>query len=133
MSDDDYEVGYGHPPKSGQFKPGQSGNPRGRPRGIKNLATDLEEELLNKVLVTEGGAQQETTKQRAMLKTLFAKSLTGDVPATKVLIDLILGLEQTRIQSQVGGIMADEDLQILEAFKQRVLEEGQPEVENSDD
>ena len=29
---DDYEVGYGRPPKSGQFKKGQSGNPKGRPR-----------------------------------------------------------------------------------------------------
>jgi len=33
----DYEVGYKKPPKQGRFKKGQSGNPRGRPSGTKNL------------------------------------------------------------------------------------------------
>jgi hypothetical protein len=38
MADDnDDEVGYGKPPKHGQFKPGKSGNPRGRPRGAHGL------------------------------------------------------------------------------------------------
>jgi hypothetical protein len=27
------EVGYKHPPKRTRFKPGQSGNPKGRPKG----------------------------------------------------------------------------------------------------
>ncbi len=32
---DDYEIGYGKPPKQTQFRKGQSGNPRGRPKGKK--------------------------------------------------------------------------------------------------
>ena len=31
-----YEVGYGKPPKSTQFKPGRSGNPKGRTKGSRN-------------------------------------------------------------------------------------------------
>jgi hypothetical protein len=116
-----YEVGYGKPPKSTQFQPGKSGNPKGRPKGIRNLNTDLEEELSLQILVTEGGTQQQTTKQRAMLKSLFAKALNGDVRASGVLINLILGLEQTRIAAQSTEAMAEEDLAILEAFKQKIL------------
>jgi hypothetical protein len=121
---DGYKVGYGKPPQHTQFKPGQSGNPKGRPKGIKNLNTDLEEELGQKILVTEAGTQLETTKQRAMIKSLFAKALNGDVRASGVLINLILGLEQARISAQSADAMSDEDLAILEAFKQRILTES---------
>lgn len=124
MARKDYPVGYGRPPKHTQFKPGQSGNPKGRPKGIRNLNTDLEEELSLKILVTEGGQQQQTTKQRAMLKSLFAKALNGDVRASGVLINLILGLEQTRIAAQSTEAMAEEDLAILEAFKQKILSQA---------
>jgi hypothetical protein len=131
MAKKQYPVGYGKPPKHTQFKPGQSGNPKGRPKGIQNLNTDLEEELAVKILVTEGGSQQETTKQRAMLKSLFAKALNGDVRASGVLINLILGLEQTRIATQSTEAMAEEDMAILEAFKQKILNESSP--QGSDD
>jgi hypothetical protein len=122
---DEHKVGYGKPPQHTQFKPGQSGNPKGRPRGIKNLNTDLEEELSQKILVTEAGTQLETTKQRAMIKSLFAKALNGDVRASGVLINLILGLEQSRIAAQSTEAMAEEDLAILEAFKQKILNDSQ--------
>lgn len=42
---DDCEVGYGKPPRHSQFKPGQSGNPRGRKKGSRGLRTDLHAEL----------------------------------------------------------------------------------------
>jgi hypothetical protein len=125
MSKEDYTVGYGKPPKHTQFKPGQSGNPKGRPKGIKNLNTDLEEELSSKVAVTEGGATTETTKQRAMIKSLFAKALKGDTRAATVLINLILGLEQTRIANDAVDALNSDDLAILEDFKQRILNDAQ--------
>ena len=55
--DHDYEVGYGKPPKAGRFKPGQSGNPRGRPKGTLNLKTDLQQELAERISVREGDRQ----------------------------------------------------------------------------
>jgi hypothetical protein len=59
------------PPKHTQFKKGQSGNPRGHPRGAKNLATVLGEVLDEKVTITENGRRRTITKAEAMLNGLL--------------------------------------------------------------
>ena len=112
-----YDVGYKKPPKHTQFQPGESGNPRGRPKGVKNLATDLEEESAETVVVTEGGRQKQTTKQRAMIKSVYAKALKGDTRAAGVLINLIIGLEHARQASSDGTVLSAEDQAILDRIK----------------
>ena len=89
MSDKLYDVGYKKPPKAGQFQPGQSGNPKGRPSGTKNLATDLQEELSAKIIVIEGNKETLISKQRALIKALSTKALKGDIRAMNTLIRMI--------------------------------------------
>ena len=86
----DYNVGYKKPPKHTQFQPGQSGNPNGRPKGTKNLRTDLEEELQTEITITEGGQPLTISKQRALVMSLLAKAIKGDVRSANTLIKLIL-------------------------------------------
>lgn len=86
MAKKTYTVGYGKPPKSDQFKPGQSGNPKGRPKGAKNFKTELEEELLEKVQIKEQGKVLKVSKQRAMLKAMAQKAAHGDVKAFNALV-----------------------------------------------
>jgi hypothetical protein len=57
-----YEVGYGRPPQTSRFKPGQSGNPKGRPKAAKNLSTLAREKLQAKVSVREGGRERLMSK-----------------------------------------------------------------------
>lgn len=58
---DDYTVGYGKPPRHTRFQKGQSGNPRGRPKGARGLKADLRAELSERVRVTENGRTRRLT------------------------------------------------------------------------
>ena len=63
-SDGTYSVGYGRPPEETRFKPGQSGNPKGRPKGSKNLRTLFAEELRRSVTLKENGKTRRVPKPR---------------------------------------------------------------------
>ena len=74
----DYQVGRGKPPTHSQFRPGESGNPRGRPPGSKSLATLLEDELKQKVVVKENGREVTVTKLELAVKQAVNKLAAGD-------------------------------------------------------
>jgi hypothetical protein len=49
-----YEVGFGRPPRHTRFRAGQSGNPKGKAKGAVNLATDVQDELAERIRIREG-------------------------------------------------------------------------------
>ena len=75
----DYEVGYGKPPTDKQFKKGRSGNPKGRPKGSKNMSTHIEEVLASKVMVRENGISRMLPFRKVFVRNLAAKALNGTV------------------------------------------------------
>jgi hypothetical protein len=95
----DYEVGYKKPPKHTQFKKGQSGNPRGRPRGAKNSATLFNEALDEKVTITQNGRLRKIAKREAMFKQLANRAAQGDPKATQTVLRHLPELER-RSQSE---------------------------------
>ncbi len=83
-----YEIGKGKPPKATRFKPGQSGNPKGRPKGRKNFATEIKEVLKAPVPVTENGCTRKVTSTKATLMRLRKKALEGDGRSIDRLLEL---------------------------------------------
>jgi Family of unknown function (DUF5681) len=117
----EYKIGYGKPPKSGQFKRGQSGNPRGRPKGSLKLATDLAAELNEQITVREGGKSRRVSKQRALIKSLMAKALQGDVRANAAVLALYARVI-TDLPDDQDSVVDESELQILRQFAPRLLQ-----------
>jgi hypothetical protein len=76
-----YKVGYKKPPVHTQYKKGQSGHLQGRTKHTKNLKTDLNKILGQKISVREGDRTFRVSKQEAMLMSLMVKCLKGDTRA----------------------------------------------------
>lgn len=83
---DVYKVGYGHPPKETRFQAGRSGNPKGRPKGAKNVATIWGEELNAPVTVTENGKRKRMAKRQAIIKQQVNKALGNDSKAAVLVV-----------------------------------------------
>ena len=125
----DDEVGYKKPPKHTRFKRGQSGNPRGRPKGSRNLKTELAEELQEQIRIKEGGAPRRVTKQRAMLKSLAAKAVQGDARSATLLTNLALRLLDQDDEADQAADLSQDDGAILERYEARIRRRTLKEVE----
>ena len=117
----DYEVGYGKPPRHTRFKPGRSGNPRGRPSGSKNLATVLSDALNELVIVAEDGRRRKITKRQAIIKQLVNRSAKADLRATKILIDIIQDIERRTEPASAETSFSAADEKVIAQLKARLL------------
>jgi len=81
-------VGYCRPPVAKQFKPGQSGNPRGRKKGVKNVATIFNEALYRPVKIRTTGGVRTLPKIEAIVEVIMNKALAGDTAAVSRIVEL---------------------------------------------
>lgn len=119
----DERVGYRNPPKKTRFKKGQSGNPGGRPKGSKPFLTIFGDAMKRQVHMKKGGKTKTVTTKEALIETLVAKALSGDIKALFRLIDLAGDHEAWVAMKEQSGTLSDADIEILESeaeFVERV-------------
>jgi hypothetical protein len=102
MNKDD-PVGYGRPPKHSRFKPGQSGNLRGRPPGVK-------------VTVTENGRSRRVPRLEAILLRAAGEASRGDARALRLLLQLTERYGESAQSAAERETTAAEDIAILRRY-----------------
>lgn len=115
-----YEIGYGKPPKNGQFVAGKSGNPRGRPKGSKNLASVVLRESRQIVLVKGPNGSRKLTKLEASVMQLGTKSAQGDLRAQREFYSLIKKSEESVNSETVAPVVHELDRQMMESIRKRM-------------
>jgi Family of unknown function (DUF5681) len=127
-------VGYGQPPERTRFKPGQSGNPRGRPKGSLNMATVLERTLKEKVVVNENGKRKVVSKLEAAVKQLANQAASGQPRAMQLLTTLLRSVEDRAIAAPAPGEnLEDADTKVFLGIVKRLETYHKGNEENADE
>jgi hypothetical protein len=113
-------VGYGRPPPHGRFKKGKSGNPAGRVKNSKNLATVLLSSAHEAVTVNEGGRRRTITKLEAMSKQLANKAAAGDPRATQLLMQMLQMFEQRSERTTPEAVIEEADELVVQQLFTRI-------------
>lgn len=134
MSDEhDYEVGYGKPPAAHRFQKGQSGNPKGRPKGSLDYRTSVQQALSARVTVTEGGKRKKVSSLQATLMRLSEKALRGDIKAIVKVLDLADGMAVELYARQAERSLSQSEAQILARYAEVMRAEPAPGAEDGPD
>ncbi|MDU8912500.1 DUF5681 domain-containing protein [Aestuariicoccus sp. MJ-SS9] len=126
-------VGYGNPPKHSRFKPGQSGNPGGRPKGSKSFKSVLQDELDREVSLSEQGVVSKVTKMEALAKRLVGDALSGDPRALAELLRQVnLHLPAAEAKDSRELPASDDDIRLLLKYADQAIVEKMGGVGNDE-
>src|SRR5436190_19727930 len=119
MSDGDSEAGYKRPPQRSRFKAGRSGNPKGRPKGGRNLKTDLTALMKKRIPIRQDGELRQVSGQEAILLSLFEKAVRGDLKASAQIITMLMKIDNRDPPPPEPAVVTDNDRAIVEDFLRR--------------
>ena len=111
----------GNPPRDTRFPKGQSGNPKGRPKGSKNLRTLIMEAALHPITATIGGKKRKITNIQATTMQLATKAASGNQAAMVKFLDWIDDIETRAAGAKPSEFpLSEPDLEVLRAIYERM-------------
>jgi hypothetical protein len=113
-------VGYGQPPTETRFKPGLSGNPKGRPRGSKNLKGLIKQAMTAPIHIQEGQISRRVSKIEGVVLRQLQSALKGSDRAALAIIKMAMQmgfLEEPEGRTEEADALTATDLQILEQLR----------------
>jgi hypothetical protein len=116
------KTGYGKPPKEHQFRPGRSGNAKGRPKGTKNTATLLREILDRKIEVRNGSTVRKISVREAILTRFAESALKGDTKSAAFLLQRYDGTEA--VQEHADNATTPDEQEIIERYLEAYLKKS---------
>lgn len=127
----DSKVGYRRPPVHSQFKPGQSGNPKGRPKGTRSLASVVRAAMTERVTIVQNGKRKSVSKLDAAMMQAANQAAGGEHRAMRLVVDLLRGFETAEAPRSLDNPKTAAELKaadtiILEAAA-RMLKSAVPE------
>lgn len=121
MKADDYQIGYGKPPKNTRFAKGSSGNPRGRPKGSLSLRSILQKASAERVPVVINGRKRTISKLEAVVTQVMNRAASGDHKAAQMVLQLTssLGVDEAASPSVPAVSLATKE-RLLKTFAERL-------------
>lgn len=119
--EEDYDIGYGRPPEGKRFKPGKSGNPRGRPKGAKGLSTLATEIVSSPVEMMQNGKPVKMSALEAVLHRTKVDAIKGNKAAVDRFIRLAERFGPKDQANSPEGAELSERLQELSPFELEIL------------
>jgi Family of unknown function (DUF5681) len=126
MTDEDHIARYQRPPRKGQFKPGQSGNLLGRPKGSKNIKTYVKEHLNKKIPIIEGGKTRKAPRAEAIAIQLVNKAAKGEPKGLAAIMSLTREFDTAVGELRPNVLARAEDAVVLEGIIARIRAGGPP-------
>jgi Family of unknown function (DUF5681) len=112
----DYAVGYRRPPAASRFKPGASGNPKGRPKGTRPIGAVLHEIFHRATPVTENGKTRRVPILEVVLRRLARDAMQGDPKAIQLSFSLLARYAGSPQSTPALHDLLEEDAAILAKY-----------------
>jgi Family of unknown function (DUF5681) len=116
-----YVVGPRRPPKHSQFRPGTSGNPKGRPKGSVSIAALLMKESLKKVVVSEGGRTKSVSKVQIVVHQITKGAMKRDPKATVLFLNELAKINGVQSTDPPAQLVPNLDMASVRRIAERVL------------